>query len=149
GDDGTADKRERADREAARRDFVAHLKLRFVAVDNDDIADIDRGKGAYTIIFMQDVSEIENQAQQLKLASMGRLTASIAHEVRNPLSSISYAAALMNEDSDNPNLKRLLQIVANNVVRLNQIIESILKLSRKTMTGGEFVPLTTVLPDIV
>jgi two-component system sensor histidine kinase PilS (NtrC family) len=50
------------------------------------------------VIFLQDVSAIENQAQQLKLASMGRLTASIAHEVRNPLSAIGHATALLAED---------------------------------------------------
>jgi len=81
---------------------------------------------------MQDVSDIENQAQQLKLASMGRLTASIAHEVRNPLSSISYAASLLNEDLSDPKQnQRLLKIVDDNVLRLNQLIEDILKLSRK------------------
>jgi signal transduction histidine kinase len=50
------------------------------------------------VIFLQDVSAIENQAQQLKLASMGRLTASIAHEVSNPLSAIGHATALLAED---------------------------------------------------
>ncbi|CAN5764092.1 two-component system sensor histidine kinase PilS [soil metagenome] len=115
-----------------RPDFVTHLKLRFVPVDNIDLLGSRRDKLAYTIIFMQNVSDIENQAQQLKLASMGRLTASIAHEVRNPLSSISYAASLLNEDIYNETqTRRLLKIVDDNVARLNQLIEDILKLSRK------------------
>lgn len=141
---------EQSGREIAGRDLVVHLKLRFVAVDNDDIADIDRERGAYTIIFMQDVSEIENQAQQLKLASMGRLTASIAHEVRNPLSSISYAASLLNEDiPQDAQARRLLKIIDDNVLRLNQLIEDILKLSRKAQADPEPFLLIPAIQEIV
>ncbi|MBI3284088.1 MAG: PAS domain-containing protein [Burkholderiales bacterium] len=130
--------------------FVTHLKLRFVAIDEDHIADLGEAAGSYTIIFMQDVSDIENQAQQLKLASMGRLTASIAHEVRNPLSSISYAASLLNEDvsssvQDTAQAARLLKIVDDNVARLNQLIEDILKLSRKARTD---VPPYRLMPAV-
>ncbi len=114
-----------------RRDLAAHLKLRFAKVYANDCPD-DR-----TVIFLQDVSEIENQAQQLKLASMGRLTASIAHEVRNPLSAISYAAALLGEEAGNPAQTRLLTIVGDNVKRLNCMIEDILKLSRKVQPQAE------------
>ncbi|MFZ6646429.1 two-component system sensor histidine kinase NtrB [Undibacterium sp. TJN25] len=134
----------------SRREFVAHLKLRFVAVDSSDIAVIDQDRGDYTIIFIQDVSEIENQAQQLKLASMGRLTASIAHEVRNPLSSISYAASLLGEDiPHDTQARRLLKIVDDNVLRLNQLIEDILKLSRKAQTDLEPFLLIPVIQEIV
>ena len=142
----------RSDEAAAdsRREFVAHLKLRFVAVDSSDIAGLDRDRGDYTIIFIQDVSEIENQAQQLKLASMGRLTASIAHEVRNPLSSISYAASLLSEDiPHDTQARRLLKIVDDNVLRLNQLIEDILKLSRKAQTDLEPFLLIPVIQEIV
>ena len=97
-----------------RRELVTHLKLRFAKVESAGLAE-DR-----TVIFVQDVTEIENQAQQLKLASMGRLTASIAHEVRNPLSAIAHAASLMKEDVVEPTHKRLLNIVGDNVVRLNR-----------------------------
>jgi two-component system sensor histidine kinase PilS (NtrC family) len=106
-------------------EFAAHLKLRFANVYAEDCPD-DRA-----VIFLQDVTEIENRAQQLKLASMGRLTASIAHEVRNPLSAISYAASLLAEEQADPAQTRLLSIVADNVKRLNCMIEDILKLSRK------------------
>ncbi|MCX7218059.1 MAG: ATP-binding protein [Burkholderiales bacterium] len=133
-------------RRAERPDFVTHLKLRFVMVDHAELTEVKQGKAAYTIIFMQNVSDIENQAQQLKLASMGRLTASIAHEVRNPLSSISYAASLLNEDINNEvQSKRLLKIVDDNVARLNQLIEDILKLSRKAQTDIRPFPL---MPEI-
>ncbi|MES2049760.1 MAG: ATP-binding protein [Pseudomonadota bacterium] len=135
---------------ANRPEFVIHLKLRFVSVSQSELMDLVENFTDYTIIFMQNVSDIENQAQQLKLASMGRLTASIAHEVRNPLSSISYAASLLNEDVKNEvQTKRLLKIVDDNVLRLNQLIEDILKLSRKAQADALPFDLVSELKAIV
>ncbi len=135
---------------ADRPEFVIHLKLRFVSVGQSELMDLVENFSDYTIIFMQNVSDIENQAQQLKLASMGRLTASIAHEVRNPLSSISYAASLLNEDVKNEvQTKRLLKIVDDNVLRLNQLIEDILKLSRKAQADVLPFDLISELKSIV
>jgi two-component system sensor histidine kinase PilS (NtrC family) len=127
----------------ARRDLAVHLKLRFAMVEAENM------KTDRVVIFMQDVSEIENQAQQLKLASMGRLTASIAHEVRNPLSAIAYAASLMGEETSDPAQKRLVGIVSDNVARLNQMIEDILKLSRRAQSRGDPVELVPLLADIL
>ncbi|MBS0307725.1 MAG: PAS domain-containing protein [Proteobacteria bacterium] len=127
----------------ARRDMATHLKLRFARVQ---VAGAEEER---VVAFLQDVTEIENQAQQLKLASMGRLTASIAHEVRNPLSAISYAAALLGEDEITPAQQRLLAIVGDNVARLNRMIEDILRLSRKAQTSGEPLDLACFLEEIV
>lgn len=126
-----------------RRELASHLKCRFAAVDTVGLAE-DR-----YIIFLRDVTEIENQAQQLKLASMGRLTASIAHEVRNPLSAIAHAAALLEEDVVSPSEVRLLKIVSDNVARVNRMIEDILNLSRKAQLHGEPLFLRPVLADIL
>jgi two-component system, NtrC family, sensor histidine kinase PilS len=126
-----------------RRELVTHLKLRFGKVESAGLAE-DR-----SVIFVQDVTEIENQAQQLKLASMGRLTASIAHEVRNPLSAISHAASLLKEDVAEPTHVRLLNIVGDNVVRLNQMIEDILKLSRKAHANAEPLQLGPFLEELL
>lgn len=128
-----------------RRNAVTHLKLRFVVIKLKLNVHDER-----CIIFLQDASEIENQAQQLKLASMGRLTASIAHEVRNPLSSISYAAALLGEaDFKSEQTTRLIKIVSDNVVRLNQLIEDILRLSRKAQIDVEPFLLKPALQEIL
>ncbi len=126
-----------------RQDLSAHLKLRFAKVYVNDLL-TDR-----TVIFLQDVTEIENQAQQLKLASMGRLTASIAHEVRNPLSAISYAAALLREELLSSPQSRLLAIVGDNVRRLNCMIEDILKLSRKAQPPEEPLRLAKFLAEVL
>ncbi len=128
-----------------RNDVVTHLKLRFVHVGTDS----DDSDERY-IIFLQDASDIENQAQQLKLASMGRLTASIAHEVRNPLSSISYAASLLGEsDLSTDQSARLVKIVNDNVVRLNRLIEDILRLSRKAQINIEPFLIKPALQEIL
>jgi len=129
-----------------RLDQPVHLKLRFARVDTSTSAGdevVER-----SVIFMQDVSAIENQAQQLKLASMGRLTASIAHEVRNPLSAIGHATSLLAEDLHGPAETRLLRIVNDNVLRVNRMVEDILKLSRKVQPGGAPVPLAAFLAEL-
>jgi two-component system sensor histidine kinase PilS (NtrC family) len=126
-----------------RRELTARLKLRFATVETAGLAE------ERTVIFLQDVTEIENQAQQLKLASMGRLTASIAHEVRNPLSAISHAASLLSEDAPSTSGARLLNIIADNVARLNQMIEDILQLSRKAQSHGEPLALTPFFTEIL
>lgn len=131
-------------------DTGTHLKLRFVAIDDSELGHLDGQITPSIVIFMQNVSDIENQAQQLKLASMGRLTASIAHEVRNPLSSISYATSLLGEDVQNElQSRRLLKIIEDNVARLNKLIEDILKLSRKAQTNLQPILLMAELEQIV
>jgi two-component system sensor histidine kinase PilS (NtrC family) len=126
-----------------RRELTAHLKLRFAKVEAEGLTE------ERSVIFLQDVTEIENQAQQLKLASMGRLTASIAHEVRNPLSAISYAASLLQEELSSPSQARLLNIVSDNVSRLNRMIEDILSLSRKVQSHGEPVSLAAFFDEFL
>ncbi len=84
------------------------------------------------VIFLEDMSRIQAQVQQLKLAALGRLTANIAHEIRNPLSAISHAAELLvEEQSSDPTQARLLQIVRDNTLRLDKIVQDILQLNRR------------------
>jgi two-component system sensor histidine kinase PilS (NtrC family) len=85
-----------------------------------------------TLIFLEDTSQITHEAQQMKLASLGRLTASIAHEIRNPLGAISHASQLFDESPDlNPADRRLTEIIKTNTTRVNQVIENVLQLSRR------------------
>jgi two-component system, NtrC family, sensor histidine kinase PilS len=84
------------------------------------------------VVFVQDQLEVEQRAQQLKLASMGRLSASIAHEIRNPLSAIRHANALIGEsDQLSGTVKRLSAMVESNTVRINRIIEDVLSIARR------------------
>lgn len=127
---------------SGRRELAAHLKVRFATVDTAGLA------AERSVMFLQDVTAIENQAQQLKLASMGRLTASIAHEVRNPLSAIGHATALLGEDLNQPVHARLLKIVGDNVARVNRMVEDILQLSRKVLVHEESLALAPFLEEL-
>ena len=101
------------------------------------------------VVFLEDLEQFEERAQQLKLASMGRLTASIAHEIRNPLSAITHASALIGEESIGPGVARLVAIVQDNAVRLNRIVENILQLSRRGSAEAEAIDLAEALVRLV
>lgn len=105
------------------------LGIRFHAISEN----IDNG----VVIFIEDWSQIQTQAHQVKLAALGRLTANIAHEIRNPLSAISHATQLMQEDTQQPGTQRMLQIISDNVQRLDQIIKDVLELNRRDRTNQE------------
>ncbi len=83
------------------------------------------------VIFMEDLQAVEERAQRLKLAAMGRLTASIAHEIRNPLAAIGQAGQLLSEDVRDPLHQRLASIVRENTQRLNRLVEDVLRAARR------------------
>ncbi len=83
------------------------------------------------VVFLEDRNALEARAQQLKLAAMGRLTASIAHEIRNPLAAISNASQLLAEDARDAMQKRLADIVRENTARLNRLVEDVLRVARR------------------
>ena len=103
-----------------------------------------------TLIFLNDVSSIRDSMQQAKLASLGHLTASIAHEIRNPLGAISYAAELLNENEDFSEADlRMIEIINQHTARINNIIEDILKISRSNPTVKEQIDLADWLPGFI
>jgi two-component system sensor histidine kinase PilS (NtrC family) len=106
------------------------------------------GHESFYMIILEDVALYNQQVQQSKLASLGRLTASIAHEIRNPLGAISHAGQLL---SDNPLLsvqdRRLTEIIQTHSVRVNHIIEDILQLSRRTDSRREKIYLNPWLDN--
>ena len=106
--------------------------------------------GNQTLIFIEDTRLMTQQAQQLKLASLGRLTASIAHEVRNPLGAISHATQLL-EESDNLDAadRKMIDIVQRHCNRVNLIIENTLSLSRRAEPETSEVSLRDWLENTV
>lgn len=91
------------------------------------------------LVFLEDDRRIKEQAQQLKLASLGRLTASIAHEIRNPLSAIGHAGELLREERRVEMQERLLRILNDNVIRLDRIVGDILELGRQGRAQTELL----------
>jgi len=78
------------------------------------------------MLWLEDLRIVRARQRQDKLAAMGRMSAGIAHEIRNPLAAISQANALMGEDATTPTQHRLTRMVADNVVRLQHIVDDIL-----------------------
>ncbi len=87
------------------------------------------------LIFLEDSSLLAERVQQSKLASLGRLSASIAHEIRNPVGAISHAGQLLAESATiTAGERRLTEIISNHSHRVNSIIENVLQLSRRDST---------------
>jgi two-component system sensor histidine kinase PilS (NtrC family) len=87
---------------------------------------------AGTLIFLEDAAVLRQQAQQLKMAALARLTASIAHEIRNPLGAIANAAQLLSESTGGGGEEgRLVRIISEQSRRMNVIVENITQLSRR------------------
>ena len=101
------------------------------------------------VVFIEDMQRVQAQARQIKLAALGRLTANIAHEVRNPLSSISYATELLREEAHDSAQERLLQIILDNIARLNNIVLDVLQLNRRDRVQREECNLAEKLPHFI
>jgi two-component system sensor histidine kinase PilS (NtrC family) len=110
---------------------------------------IGGGERPPTVVFVEDVGRLRAQAQQLKLVALGRLTASIAHEIRNPLSSINHAAELLAESEHaQAGDDRLVSIIRDNVHRLDRIVEEVLYLNRRDRAEPEDIDPRAFLEQV-
>jgi len=130
-----------ASRDTLQLDVGLQARLRFVPIERD------AANGA--VIFLEDMQRVRAEAQQIKLAALGRLTANIAHEVRNPLSAISYATELLQEEPGDAKHQRLLQIVLDNTHRINQIVQDVMQLNRRDRAQPEVFELEAMLRTFV
>ena len=90
------------------------------------------GGSSQVLVLLDDAARLREQAQQMKLAALGRLSASIAHEIRNPLSAIHHAGQLLAESPHrNPEDRRLLDMIQRHSVRIDKIVNDVLNLSRR------------------
>jgi two-component system, NtrC family, sensor histidine kinase PilS len=94
------------------------------------------------LVFLEDTSLIDERVQQSKLAALGRLSASIAHEIRNPVGAMSHAGQLLAESSNlSSDDRRLTEIIRNNAERVSGIIDNVQRLSRREQARLERLPL--------
>ena len=109
----------------------------------------------YAIIFIEDLRHEFSRAQQLKLASLGQLSASIAHEIRNPLATISQASQLLMEEVNEADSGLsgdnilLYEMIYHQTIRVNKIIEDVLKLSRQQRPNFVYIEPKTWLNDFI
>jgi two-component system sensor histidine kinase PilS (NtrC family) len=100
------------------------------------------------LVFLEDASLMNARVQQSKLASLGRLSASIAHEIRNPVGAMSHAAQLLAESAGlTDDDKRLTEIIESHSSRVSHIIDNVLQLSRRESSRPERLPLAPWLDD--
>ncbi len=100
------------------------------------------------LILLEDSSRLKQQAQKMKLASLGGLTAGIAHEIRNPLGAISHAAQLLWEQETTDNRQsKLIDIIIRHSKRVNQIIENVMNLSNRDHVKTESIDLYNFLEN--
>jgi two-component system sensor histidine kinase PilS (NtrC family) len=98
---------------------------------------------APVLVFLEDTSLIAEKVQQSKLAALGRLSASIAHEIRNPVGAMSHAGQLLGESPHiGPEDRRLTEIIRHHAERVSRTIDSVLRLSRREAARAEQLPLT-------
>jgi two-component system sensor histidine kinase PilS (NtrC family) len=111
-------------------------------------APLGSGRDSGVVIFLEDTSLIAERVQQAKLAALGRLSASIAHEIRNPLGAMSHAGQLLAESpSMGHDEHRLTDIIRLNARRVSQIVESVLALSRREAARPESLQLVPWVED--
>lgn len=102
------------------------------------------------LVFVEDYTPVTQYAQSLKLNSLGRLTASIAHEIRNPLGAISHAAQLLRESPElSPSDSRMADIIQRHCERVNQIVESVMHISRREPPKPQYLLLAPWLEEFV
>ena len=101
------------------------------------------------VLFVEDTTRSLEEAQRLKLAALGRLTANIAHEIRNPLSAISHAAELLHEEKSARDRVRLTRIIRDNTLRLERLVTDVLQLNRRDRAASDRVALNAWLAAFI
>jgi two-component system sensor histidine kinase PilS (NtrC family) len=123
----------------------------FVAADGGHViqphfASLGGSEPSPVIVFLEDTELLAAKIQQSKLAGLGRLSASIAHEIRNPVGAMSHAAQLLGESTSlSAEDKRLTEIVHTNGDRVRQIIENVMSMARRESSRPERIILASWL----
>lgn len=108
----------------------------------------DGGTGE-ALLYLTDFEDVERQMQQVKLAALGRLTASMAHEIRNPLSAVTQAAELLCEEKRADMQARLARIINDNAHRIERMIRDVLALGRREHAVPEALQLAAFVDEVI
>jgi two-component system sensor histidine kinase PilS (NtrC family) len=102
----------------------------------------------FCVLFLEDVRNVQARSRQEKLAAMGRVSAGIAHEIRNPLAAISQANALLSEDATDPAQRQLMLMVTENVERLKRIVDDVMEVAPGKVQDVGAIDATTRIAAI-
>jgi len=104
----------------SQRSLRVRMRFTLRPLDGDDLC----------VLFLEDNRHLEARNRQEKLAAMGRVSAGIAHEIRNPLTAIAQANALLSEDvAQEPRLEQLTRMIASNVERLKRLVDDVMEVA--------------------
>ncbi|MES2101068.1 MAG: ATP-binding protein [Pseudomonadota bacterium] len=102
----------------------------------------------FCVLFLEDVRNMQARSRQEKLAAMGRVSAGIAHEIRNPLAAISQANALLAEDATDPTQRQLMRMVSDNVERLKRIVDDVMEVAPGAVPDAGVIDATAQVASV-
>ncbi|MES3014895.1 MAG: ATP-binding protein, partial [Pseudomonadota bacterium] len=102
----------------------------------------------FCVLFLEDVRNMQARSRQEKLAAMGRVSAGIAHEIRNPLAAISQANALLAEDATDPAQRQLMRMVSDNVERLKRIVDDVMEVAPGAVPDAGVIDATAQVASV-
>ena len=131
--------------DATRR--ALHIRGRFTRSrsDGNDTAPADE---PLCVLFIEELRAVQARLRQERLAAMGRISAGVAHEIRNPLAAISQANALLEEDELRPDQRRLIRIMTDNIDRLRRIVDDVMEAAPGSLAPSRTLDVTAEVAGI-